>query len=156
MFDPLLIKWVHILSATLLFGTGLGSAFYKYMADRSGNLYTIAHTNKTVVTADWVFTAPTVILQPVTGIALVYLQGYALHEPWVILSLALFSVAGVCWLYVVYLQISMRRLAVRALEEQTVLGALYYRQAKVWMWLGVIAFSCIVMVFFLMVFKPGL
>ena len=82
------------------------------------------------------------------------LQGYAMHEPWVMLSLALFSVAGVCWLYVVYLQISMRGLAQQALAQQTELGAIYYRQVKVWMWLGVIAFSCIVMVFFLMVFKP--
>ena len=150
----LIVKWLHIVSATLLFGTGLGSAFYKYMADRSGDLKTIAHTNKTVVTADWVFTAPTVILQPMTGIMLIKLRGYSFDETWLMCSIALFMIAGACWLYVVYLQISMRGLAHQALQLQTPLDDAYYHQMNVWLWLGVVAFSCVIGVFYLMVFKP--
>lgn len=150
----LIVKWVHILSATVLFGTGLGSAFYKYMADRHGDLQTIANTNKTVVIADWVFTTPTVILQPITGIILMSLQGYSMTEPWLMLSIALFILAGLCWLYVVYLQISMRNLSLDAIKRSAILSEKYFSQAKRWFWLGVSAFTCIIVVYYLMVFKP--
>jgi len=150
----LIVKWLHILSATLLFGTGLGSAFYKYMADRHGDLHTIANTNKTLVTADWIFTTPTVILQPVTGITLMFLQGYSLTEPWLVISIALFILAGSCWLYVVYLQISMRDLSMDAMKQGATLSDKYHSQARTWFCLGVAAFISIIVVYYLMVFKP--
>lgn len=152
--ELLIVKWLHILSATLLFGTGIGSAFYKYMADQQGNLQTIANTNKTVVTADWIFIMPTVILQPVTGIALMCLRGYSITEPWLILSIALFILAGLCWLYVVYLQISMRDLAMEAMNQGTTLCDKYHAQARTWFCLGIPAFTSIIVIYCLMVFKP--
>ena len=147
-------KWLHILSATLLFGTGLGSAFYKWCADRGGNIQAIAHTNKMVVIADWIFTTPTVIIQPVTGLWLVSIMGFSLTEPWILLAFALYTVAGVCWLPVVWLQIRMRDLANLAVENNRDLDEIYSRYARWWFWLGVPAFVSMVLVYFLMVFKP--
>ena len=154
--EYLAIKYVHILSATLLFGTGLGSAFYKWRADRSANIAAIAATNKCVVLADWLFTTPTVVIQPVSGALLAHYQGYSLLEPWLLLSIALFLVAGLCWLIVVYLQIKMRDSAILALHNQIELPATYKYQSKMWFWLGIPAFICIMLVFGLMVFKPTL
>lgn len=151
----LVVKWVHILSAVLLFGTGLGSAFYKFMADRNGSLEAIALTNRHVVLADWIFTTPTVLLQPATGMAMVYLAGYAATMSWIRWSLGLFIVAGLCWLPVVVLQIRMRDLANAALKSGVALNEEYWRLGRIWFWLGVPAFIAIMVVFILMVHKPG-
>ena len=150
----LLLKWLHIVSAIILFGTGFGSAFYKFMADRSGDLRVIARTNRTVVLADWIFTTPTVILQPLSGIALLVLASHELSETWVRYSIVLFILAGMCWLPVVVLQYRMRNLAETALRNGTALPAIYQTLATQWTWLGVVAFSAMITVVGLMVFKP--
>lgn len=144
------LKYLHILSMVLLFGTGLGSAFYKWMADRSGNLAHIAVMNRHVVLADWLFTTPTVMFQPISGLWMVYLLHYPLTTPWIMWSLVLYGVAGVCWLPVVYLQIQMRRLSEQALATQTVLPALYWRYARYWFWLGVPAFIAMLLIVLVM------
>ena len=149
------LKYLHILSMVLLFGTGLGSAFYKWMADRSGNLAHIAVVNRHVVLADWIFTTPTVIFQPLSGLWMVYLLGLPLATPWIALSLGLYVFAGLCWLPVVWLQIRMRNLADAALLAQIPVPAEYWRYARVWFWLGVPAFVAMVGVVFLMVFKTS-
>ncbi|TXH70359.1 MAG: DUF2269 domain-containing protein [Thiothrix sp.] len=147
------LKYLHILSMVLLFGTGLGSAFYKWMADRSGNIAHIAVMNRHVVLADWLFTTPTVIFQPLSGLWMVYLLHYPLTTPWIMLSLVLYAVAGACWLPVVWLQIQMRRLSAQAVSTQTELPALYWRYAAYWFWLGVPAFIAMLLIVLLMVFK---
>ncbi|HMT94150.1 DUF2269 domain-containing protein [uncultured Thiothrix sp.] len=147
------LKYLHILSMVLLFGTGLGSAFYKWMADRSGNLAHIAVMNRHVVLADWLFTTPTIIFQPISGLWMVYLLHYPLTTPWIMWSLVLYGVAGVCWLPVVWLQIQMRHLSEQALATQTDLPALYWRYARYWFWLGVPAFIAMLFIVLLMVFK---
>ena len=108
------LKTLHILSMVLLFGTGLGSAFYKWMADRSGHVAHIAVTNRHVVLADWLFTTPTVLFQLLSGVWMLHLAGVPLDTLWVILSLGLYAVAGGCWLPVVWLQIRMQRIAEEA------------------------------------------
>lgn len=155
--DYTLIKTLHILSMVLLFGTGLGSAFYKWMADRSGVLAHIAVTNRHVVLADWWFTTPTVIFQPLSGLWMVHLLGLPVSTPWVATSLGLYALAGACWLPVVWLQIRMRDLAAVALIDGLPLPAAYWRMARHWFWLGVPAFGAMVLVVALMVFKhiPG-
>lgn len=149
----LTLKYLHILSMVMLFGTGLGSAFYKWMADRSRNLEHIAVTNRNVVIADWLFTTPTVIFQPISGIWMAYLAGIPLSTFWVSSSLALYLLAGVCWIPVVWLQIRMSKLAGLALENNVSLSDDYWRYARIWFWLGVPAFISMVLVVFLMVFK---
>ncbi len=148
------LKWIHIISATLLFGTGLGSAFYKYCADRSGNLQVITHTNKIVVVADWLFTTPTVIIQPITGVMLANVTGFPLTEPWIVASFVLYFIAGACWLPVVWLQIQMRNISKLALKQHGQLDDTYWRYTRIWFWLGVPAFISLVAVYFLMVYKP--
>lgn len=109
-----LIKWVHILSSTVLFGTGAGIAFFFLRAHRKGDAKVIAAVSSDVVLADFVFTAPAVVLQPVTGIALAVMTGFPFSTGWLVLSVALYGLIGCCWLPVVWLQIRMRDMAVRA------------------------------------------
>lgn len=151
------VKTLHILSMVLLFGTGLGSAFYKWMADRSGNVTHIAVTNRHVVLADWIFTTPTVIFQPLSGLWMVHLLGLPLTTPWIAASLGLFVLAGACWLPVVWLQIRMQKIASDAVESQSTLPDLYWRMTRWWFALGIPAFASMVLVVALMVFKhiPG-
>lgn len=151
------LKTLHILSMVLLFGTGLGSAFYKWMADRSGNVAHIAITNRHVVLADWIFTTPTVIFQPISGLWMVYLLGMPLSTPWIAISLSLYVLAGACWLPVVWLQMRMQKIASDANASGSALPDVYWRMARCWFWLGVPAFIATVLVVVLMVFKhiPG-
>lgn len=154
--EYLLLKWLHILSATLMYGTGLGSAFYKFMTDRTGNLPAIVETNRLVVLADWLFTTPTVILQPITGILLVHSAGYPLTSDWIVLALVLYAIAGTCWVPVVVLQIRMRDLSRQTMDRGQTLGSQYARMARLWVGLGIPAFSALIVVYYLMVFKPVL
>lgn len=150
----LVLKYLHILSMVLLFGTGLGSAFYKWMSDRNGNVINIATTNRHVVLADWIFTTPTVIFQPISGMWLASIMGIPFMTPWIAISLALYAIAGICWLPVVWLQIRMRDLSKIAVDTQTPLTRQYWRYAKIWFYLGVPAFIAMMLIVFLMIFKP--
>jgi len=153
----LTLKTLHILSMVLLFGTGLGSAFYKWMADRSGNLQHMAVTNRHVVLADWCFTTPTVIFQPVSGLAMAAMAGLPLTTPWIATSLALYGLAGVCWLPVVWMQIRMQKMAETAAAKMEPVPPVYWQMTHWWLWLGIAAFASMVIVITLMVFKniPG-
>ncbi|MES2046774.1 MAG: DUF2269 domain-containing protein [Pseudomonadota bacterium] len=152
----LLIKCLHILSATVLFGTGIGIAFFKWTTDRSGDVRAIRIVNERTVLADLVFTTPAVILQPLTGFALLYLGGYAILSGWAMMATLLYLLAGACWLPVLWLQIRMREIARIADGENTQLPALYWRYARIWFCLGIPAFISLIVVYWLMVFKPAL
>ena len=150
----MLYKTIHILSATVLFGTGLGTAFHMWRADRTGSVRIIAAAARQTVLADWLFTTPAVIIQPVSGFLLLFEAGYALNEGWVILSLALYAVTGVCWLPVVWLQIRVRDMALAALDGGAALPPLYRRYMRIWFALGWPAFLSVIAIITLMVFRP--
>jgi uncharacterized membrane protein len=150
------LKLAHILGSTVLFGTGLGIAFFMLMAHRSGDPKIIAHTARTVVIADFVFTATAVIAQPLTGAALMHIAGYQWSEPWIAVSLALYVFTGVCWLPVVWIQARLRRLAEAAVRSNTPLPYGYHRLFAVWFVLGWPAFLSVIAVFAVMIFKPQL
>lgn len=152
--DYLLLKWVHIISSTLLFGTGIGSAFYMFTANRRKALPGIYFATRHVVIADWLFTAPAVVVQLLTGILLVQKVGYAWTDAWVIGGLALYFFAGGCWLPVVWMQMKMRDMAKLALETGGTLPQRYWRMERWWTLLGTLAFIAILVVFWLMVAKP--
>lgn len=154
--DYLALKSIHILSAILLFGTGLGSAFYKYFTDRTGVLPAIAETNRLVVFADWLFTTPTVIIQPLSGFLLLHLAGWSWHTPWLVAAYVLFIIAGACWLPVVWLQIRMRDISREALAHNHPLPAQYHQMLRLWFRLGIPAFTAMIFTVLLMVFKPVL
>jgi uncharacterized membrane protein len=150
----LVVKWLHILSSTLLFGTGLGSAFYMFFASRTRDARVAAIVARYVVIADWVFTTPTIILQPLTGFWLMHLAGFPLTTGWILWSIGLYLLAGAAWLPVVWIQLRMRDQAIEAARLQTELPAIYWRLLRVWVALGCVAFTALVIVFYLMVAKP--
>jgi uncharacterized membrane protein len=59
----LLLKAVHIVSATILFGTGVGTAFHMWMSHLSGSVPAIAMAARNTVIADFLFTTPAVVVQ---------------------------------------------------------------------------------------------
>lgn len=153
--EYLVVKWVHVVSSTMLFGTGLGSAFYMFLTSLTRDVRAIAIVVRYVVIADWVFTTPTIVLQPASGLWLVYRAGFDLTSTWLAASIALYLLAGACWLPVVWMQIRMREMAADAVRGGTALPATYWRYLRTWVALGAIAFLSLVVVFYLMVVKPG-
>jgi uncharacterized membrane protein len=147
------LKTVHVISATVLFGTGLGTAFFKWVVDRSGDVAAIRVVSERVVLADWLFTTPAIIVQAATGLALALILGYPLTRGWVAHALVLFFIAGACWLPVVWLQLRMRELAQASDNAGAPLDERYWSYARTWFWLGVPAFSAVVIIFWLMVTK---
>ena len=104
--------------------------------------------------ADWLFTLPTVIFQPLSGIYLAHLAGFPLTASWLAWSIALYLLAGACWLPVVWMQIRMRDWARAALEQGAPLPKVYWTYLQLWTLLGIPAFLALVIVFYLMVAKP--
>jgi uncharacterized membrane protein len=146
---------IHILSSTVLFGTGLGTAFQMWLTHRSGNVASIATVARNVVIADFLFTAPTVVLQPATGILLVWWDGIDPLSPWLVTVYFLYLVAGACWLPVVWLQIKIRDIAVDSAATGRPLPAPYLRYMRLWFILGCPAFTAVMVIFWLMVNKPN-
>jgi uncharacterized membrane protein len=152
--EYLVVKWLHILSSTLLFGTGLGSAFYMFFASLTREPRVVAVVVRYVVIADYAFTTPTILLQPATGLYLMHLAGFPLSSPWIAWSIALYFLAGACWLPVVWMQIKMRDMASAAAASGTALPSRYWGFLRWWVALGIVAFGALVLVFYLMVAKP--
>ena len=150
------LKWAHVVSSTVLFGMGAGIAFFFVRAQRTGDVRVIAAVAREVVTADAIFTASAVVLQPATGLAMVRLAGYPLSMPWLRWSIALYVLIGFCWLPVVWLQVLMRNLAARAAQDGMALPAKYFRYYRWWFYLGWPAFTGVLTVFYLMVVKPAI
>jgi len=150
------LKLIHILSAAVLFGTGIGTAFAMWMAHRSGDVTAIAVVARNVVRADWLFTAPAVVVQPLTGALLVMELGLAWSEPWIETAAILYLFVGACWLPVVVLQIRMAALAEAAARDGRPLPDAYHAAMRKWFWLGWPAFAGVLAIFWLMVAKPAL
>jgi uncharacterized membrane protein len=150
------VKWLHVLSSTVLFGTGLGTAFYLFSTVRSGDVRAVSVVARQVVLADWLFTAPTAILQPATGFWLLALAGIPWTTGWILWSLVLYVIAGACWLPVVWLQIRMAAMARHAADRGEPLPALFRRYYRTWVALGWPAFLSFIAIFFLMVVKPAI
>lgn len=148
----LALKFIHILGAIVLLGTGAGIAFFMLMAHRSGDRRHIAKTAAAVVVADVIFTASAVIAQPVTGYFLVRTTGQALTEFWIAASLVLYLIAGLFWLPVVWIQIRMRDLAVAA--DEGPLPEAYRRLFRIWFAFGFPGFGAVLAIVWLMVSKP--
>ena len=149
-----LVKTLHVISATLLFGTGLGSAFYMWRADRSRDPAAIAFAARNVVIADWLFTLPAIVVQPLSGLWLAWYLGLSLTEPWLLWSYGLYLLAGACWLPVVWLQLQMRDISAAACARGERLSQRYHRLMAVWFVLGWPAFLAVIAIFYLMVAKP--
>lgn len=149
-------KWLHIVSSTVLFGFGAGTAWYFWSAHVTGDPALIARVGRMVVKADWIFTGTSGVVQPVSGLALIRLAGFSLLEPWLVVAYVIYAIAFLCWAPVVWLQIKAQRLAQSAAETGTPLGRDYYRTMWFWFALGWPAFLGLMAVFWLMIAKPAI
>ncbi len=150
------LKFLHVIGAAVLLGTGAGIAFFMLLAHRTGDAATIAGIARIVVIADFLFTATAVVAQPVTGLLLARKVGYTLSEGWIVLSMLLYLVTGAFWLPVVWMQMRMRDLAAAAACEARPLPIEYNRLFRLWFAFGFPAFAAVLGIFWLMIAKPPL
>lgn len=152
--DYVTVKWLHILSSTLLFGTGIGSAFYLLAATLSRDARAVATVSRYVVIADWMFTATSAVFQPLSGLWLLHLMGgLPLATPWIAWSLWLYAFAIACWLPVVWIQLRLRDLSAQAAQASLPLPPRYWLFFRWWVGLGCVAFFAFLAIFHLMVAK---
>jgi uncharacterized membrane protein len=151
-----ILKFLHVIGATVLLGTGAGIAFFMLAAHLSGNPATIAGTARIVVRADFLFTATAVVAQPVTGLLLAQNVGYSLFDGWIAWSIVLYLFTGAFWLPVVWMQMRMRDLAAAAVRENRPLPAQYHKLFWWWFAFGFPAFAAVLAIFWLMIAKPPL
>lgn len=150
----LVLRWMHVIGACVLLGSGAGIAFFMLMAWRTQNVALIAHTAGIVVVADLLFTTNAVILQPITGYFLAQEMGWSLTEPWLLISLVLYGVTGAFWLPVVFLQIRLRNLARDALKNGQPLPTEAHRVFRIWFACGFPAFFAVLSILWLMLARP--
>lgn len=150
----LILKWLHVIGATVLLGTGAGIAFFMLMAHRTGDARLVAGVARIVVIADYVFTATAVVAQPITGVLLARITGYSLGEGWILASIALYLLTGLFWLPVVWMQSRMRNLAAAADSAGEALPAEYHRLFRLWLAFGLPAFAAVLAIFWLMIARP--
>ncbi|MGO4449322.1 DUF2269 family protein [Phyllobacterium sp. TAF24] len=151
-----ILRLIHVIGATVLFGTGSGIAFFMVMAHKTRNPAIISHVASIVVLADTVFTASAVILQPISGYLLAKSIGWTLDTPWIALSLGLYVLIGLFWLPVVWIQIQLRNIATQAAASGAELPAHYFRLYNIWFICGFPAFAAVIAIFWLMLTKPDL
>ena len=150
------LKYLHVIGAAVLLGTGAGIAFFMLLAQRSGDVRVIAGVARIVVIADFLFTATAVVAQPVTGVALAHISGYPLGEGWIVLSILLYLVTGAFWLPVVWMQMRMRDLAAAAVRTGEKLPREYHRLFRAWFAFGFPAFAAVMAIFWLMIARPSI
>jgi len=151
-----LLKFLHLIGAAVLLGTGAGIAFFMLMAHRTGDAAVVAATARIVVIADVLFTTTAVIAQPLTGALLAREAGHALTEGWILLSIGLYLFAGAFWLPVVWMQMRMRDLALAAAARGSRLPQRYHRLFRAWFACGFPAFAAVLAIFWLMMARPSL
>jgi len=149
-----LTKTLHIISSTILFGTGLGIAFFMFCARYAKNIHEKYYATRFTVLADYIFTAPAVVLQPLTGIVLIMNGGFDPNALWLHLTYGLYALAGICWLPVVWIQIQMKRILAECVATGAEIPARYSKLYSIWFWLGWPAFFSLIGIFYLMVAKP--
>jgi uncharacterized membrane protein len=149
-------KTAHILSAAVVFGTGLGIAFFCWFgyrrAMRDGDIGVLRSTLHLTVVADAWLTAPAVVFQAVSGVVLMTLLGWPLLSPWSIAVWSLFVFTGACWLPVVWIQVQQMREA-KGVASFAALSEQFHGRFRVWIALGVWAFAAVIAIYFLMVAK---
>lgn len=149
-----IIKYLHVLGAIVILGTGTGIAFFMLMAHLSRDVAFIARTAATVVIADLLFTLTAVVLQPVSGGVLMALSATGLSEHWLLASLGLYAVAGLFWIPVVFMQIEMRDLAKKATMQNQPLPPRYFALFRRWLLFGIPGFGSVMIILWLMIAKP--
>lgn len=149
-----LVKTLHIISATIVFGTGIGIANFMFFGHRSGTPVERAFAARMTVKADFLFTLPSVIVQPLSGAWLIWHGGFLWDDYWLVATYGLYILAAVCWVPVVFIQIRMKVMLEAQVCGETFDEAAYNRLFRTWFALGWPAFGGLVVIFWLMVTKP--
>ncbi|HYN55154.1 MAG TPA: DUF2269 domain-containing protein [Methylotenera sp.] len=150
----LFVKTIHIISSTILFGTGIGIAFFMFRSYFTNDLNQKIYAAKYTVTADYIFTLPAVIVQLITGAWLVWKSGYDWLDFWLVATYIIYVIAGLCWVPVVWIQIKLKNILIQCRANKSAVPDQYHKLFKIWFFLGWPAFLGLVVVFFLMVIKP--
>ena len=148
------VKTLHIISSTVLFGTGIGIAFFMFRTFFTSNNIEKLYGVKNTVLADYLFTLPAAIIQPISGIALINIAGYDWTSTWLLLTYVIYIIAGLCWFPVVWIQIQLKNMLAEAIAHDTALPDRYNQLFRIWFLLGWPAFLGLIVVFYLMVAKP--
>lgn len=150
----LALKYLHVVGAAVLLGTGTGIAFFMLLAHRTRNPVVVAEVARMVVLGDLVFTTTAVVAQPITGVALAWHVGYSLWDGWILLSIILYLFTGAFWVPVVFMQMRMRDLAIQAVSDGKPLPDAYYRLFRIWFAFGFPAFAAVAVIVWLMIARP--
>lgn len=150
-----LIKTVHIVSAAILFGTGVGIANFMFFGLRTGVPALRRFASTMTVRADFAFTLPAVLIQPLSGAWLVHAAGLDWTDLWLVATYALYMLAGACWIPVVAIQMRMKSMLDAQANGAALDEAALDRLFRWWIALGVPAFGGLIVVFYLMVAKPS-
>ena len=153
--EYLALKWLHIVGAAVIFGTGLGTAFHFWITQRREGVAAIAAAARATVLADYLFTLPAVILQPLTGLGLAAMAGYPLTSTWIVSAFVLYLVAGACWVPVVFIQVRLRDLAEASARDGSPLAPEFGRLVRRWTLLGWHAFIAMAATIWLMIARPA-
>jgi len=153
--EYLALKWLHIVGAAVIFGTGLGTAFHFWITQRREGVAAIAAAARATVLADYLFTLPAVILQPLTGLGLAAMAGYPLTSTWLVSAFVLYLVAGACWVPVVFIQVRLRDLAGASARDGSPLAPEFARLVRRWTLLGWPAFIAMAATIWLMIARPA-
>ena len=149
-----LVKYLHVLGAIVILGTGTGIAFFMLMAHLSGQAAFSARTAGVVVIADMLFTLSAVLLQPISGGTLMWLSSTSLSERWLTTSLVLYALAGLFWVPVIFMQIELRDLARAADADAQPLPPRYFTVFRRWFICGIPGFGSVMAILWLMIAKP--
>ena len=149
------LKFVHVLGVVILVGNVTITAYWKVLADLTRDSRIVAHAQRGVTIADWIFT--------LLGIALIMIGGYGaalvndlplFGSFWLVAGQILFGVSGLIWLGIlVPLQIRQAR-AAREFADGGAVPAEYRRDSKTWLVWGIIATVPLVAAVYVMVVKP--
>ncbi len=152
---PEFIRLAHVVSSALMFGVGVGAFWFMLTTVRSGNPAAIAITTRNAVRAEWFIAAPVAVIQPTTGYLLMLQLEYPFKSMWFYTVAVLYMVAGMCWVYLVKAEISLRGLAAAHGTAAALPGA-FYTLFRRWTWLALGSFAGVLAIFALMVFRLGL
>ena len=146
---------MHIISSALMLGVGVGAFWFMLTAVRSCNPAAIAVTTRNAVRAEWCIAVPIALIQPLTGYLLMTQLGYSLRSLWFVAVVALYVIAGMCWIYLFKTELRLRSLAEEHRSDSTMPPAFWLLFSR-WTRLCICSFTGVLGIFWLMVFRPGL
>ncbi len=150
------LKLLHILSAVVMTGTGIGLAYFLFLAVLTKKQEALVAIARWVIWGDWLFTLPAIITQIISGLLLVERLGWSFASVGMHWILTLYALMLVCWLPVIVIQYKLYHISLKILTEGQDVHChpSFKRLFRLWVLLGSIAFVCVLLLFWIMIFKP--